>query len=115
VVGSERDRAGSAPARVVTQRGMTVQLTQPDVRASDPQTVTVTGLASGERVTVTYQGKRISAQGAHATPTGRYRVTFKVDTVWGVKTVKASRRVRRTPRRRNLPGRTPLHRHTTCA
>jgi hypothetical protein len=87
VVGSEKDRTGSTPARVVTKRGMGVHLAKHAVRASEQQTVTVTGLAAGERVTVTYQGERVSGRGAHATTTGRYRITFKVDTVWGAKTV----------------------------
>jgi hypothetical protein len=68
---------------------MVVHLAKHHVRASDQQIVTVTGLAAGERVTVTYQGKRISSRSAHASTVGRYRVSFKVDTVWGAKTVDA--------------------------
>ena len=89
LLGSARDRTASADARVVTKRGLTLHLAKRDVRASESQTVTVTGLAPGERVTVSYQGKRVSVRGAHATATGRYRVTFQVDTVWGAKTVTA--------------------------
>jgi hypothetical protein len=89
LIGSEPDRKGSAVASVVTKTGMRMHLAKQKVRASDPQTVTVTGLAAGEPVTITYQGKRVSPRGAHATAAGRYSATFKVDTVWGTKTVKA--------------------------
>jgi hypothetical protein len=89
VVGSQPDRTGTTVARVVTKHGLRVHVARRHIRASDPQTVTVTGLASGEHVTVTYQGRRISSRRAHATTTGRYRITFKVDTTWGDKTVRA--------------------------
>ena len=60
------------------------------VRASDDQSVTVTGLASGEKVTVTYQGRRISPKGAHAGPRGGYTRSFDVDVSWGTKSVRAT-------------------------
>ena len=62
------------------------------MRASDDQSVTVTGLASGEKVTVSYQGKRVSPKGAHAGPLGGYTTTFDVAASWGTKTVKVTGR-----------------------
>ena len=60
VTGSESDRTGSDTVRVVRDKQLGLSTAKQRVRASDDQSVTVTGLASGEKVTVSYQGRRVS-------------------------------------------------------
>lgn len=90
VTGSERDRTGTDTLRVVGNKALGLRLAQQRVRASDRQRVTVTGLAAGERVTVTYQGRRLSARNAHAGSRGTFTTSFDVDVYWGTKTVVAT-------------------------
>ena len=90
VTGSESDRTGSDTVRVVRDKELGLSTAKQRVRASDDQSVTVTGLASGEKVTVSYQGKRVSPKGAHAGPLGGYTTTFDVAASWGTKTVKVT-------------------------
>jgi Regulator of chromosome condensation (RCC1) repeat len=90
VKGSESDRTGRDTVRVVRHKKLGMRLAKQEVRASDDQTVTVTGLAAGERVTMTYQGERISPRNARANARGTYTRTFDVDIYWGTKSVKAS-------------------------
>ncbi|WP_182379613.1 hypothetical protein [Nocardioides sp. WS12] len=88
LVGSEPDRTGAARVWVVTKDGLKVRLAHREVRASDQQSVTVTGLAPGERIRVSFDGKTVTPRSAHATASGSYRFTFKVGTAWGDKVVK---------------------------
>jgi alpha-tubulin suppressor-like RCC1 family protein len=90
VTGSETDRTGTGALRVVKNKRLGLNLAQQRVRASDDQRVTVTGLAAGERITVTYQGRRISPRHAHASSHGTWTTSFGVDVYWGAKTVKAT-------------------------
>ena len=90
VTGSESDRTGSDTVRVVRDKQLGLSTAKQRVRASDDQSVTVTGLASGEKVTVSYQGRRISPKGAHAGPLGGYTTTFDVAASWGTKTVRVT-------------------------
>jgi len=90
VTGSEKDRTGTHTLRVVRNKALGLRLAQQRVRASDRQRVTVTGLAAGERITVTYQGRRISPRHAHAGSHGTWTTSFGVDVYWGAKTVKAT-------------------------
>jgi hypothetical protein len=90
VTGSEQDRRGRDTVRVVAAKQLGLALGKADVRASDPQTVTVSRLAAGERVTVTYQGTRVSPGSARADARGRWRGTFPVGTTWGTKAVKVT-------------------------
>ncbi len=89
VTGSEVDRIGHHGVRVLSKT-LSLTLAHAAVRASDSQKVTVRGLVAGERVTVTYQGRRISRTGAHANSHGVYTVTFNVHSSWGPRTVKAT-------------------------
>jgi hypothetical protein len=89
VTGSESDRIGGDRVRVVRNKRLGLGLAKKSIRASDDQTVTVTGLAAREKITLTYQGKRISPKGARANKHGRYKRVFDVDIYWGTKTVKA--------------------------
>ena len=90
VTGSAADRTGADTIRVVTNKRLSLTLAKTAVRASDRQRYTVRGLAAGETVTVTYQGRRISGLGAHADRHGAYTATFDVKTSWGSKTVKVT-------------------------
>jgi hypothetical protein len=90
VTGSEKDRTGTDTVRVVGNKALGIRLAQQRVRASDHQRVTVTGLAAGERVTVTYQGRRLSARSARAGSRGTFTTSFGVDVYWGTKTVVAT-------------------------
>ncbi|TIC88975.1 hypothetical protein E8D34_00115 [Nocardioides sp. GY 10113] len=89
LTGAESDRRGVTTVRVFTVKELRLRLADDRVRASDEQTVTVTGLVPGERVAVTYQDERISPQGARADARGRYTASFGVDIWWGTKTVRA--------------------------
>ncbi len=71
-------------------KALGLKLAKQQVRASDDQTVTVTGLSSGEKVAITYQGRRISPKGAHANSRGTYTRSFDVDIYWGTKSVRAT-------------------------
>ncbi len=90
VTGSERDRTGTDTVRVVANKVLGLRIAQQRVRASDRQRVTVTGLAAGERVTVTYQGRRVSTRSARADSRGTLTASFGVDVYWGTKTVTAT-------------------------
>ncbi|GAA4346655.1 hypothetical protein [Angustibacter luteus] len=87
VTGSTADRAGAVTVRVVTPRRLGLTLAHHDVRASDTQRYTVRGLAAGEKVTVSYQGKRVSPKAARADRHGTYTGTFGVGMYWGTKFV----------------------------
>ncbi len=87
VTGSSSDRSGSVRVRTIAAKTLRMSLSDGRVRASDPQTVTVRGLAPGEPVVVTYKGRTISPRKARANASGRYRITFGVGTAWGTKTL----------------------------
>ena len=89
VTGSEADRIGGDTVRVVRNKSLGLSVAKKRIRASDDQRVTVTGLAAREKITLTYQGKRISPKGARANKHGRYARVFDVDIYWGTKTVRA--------------------------
>jgi hypothetical protein len=74
----------------VTTKAIGLELATRRVRASDPQRITVSRLAAGERLRVTYQGRRISPLGARPNRRGTWSTTFDVDIYWGTKTVKAT-------------------------
>ncbi len=89
VTGSERDRSGTDTVRVVRNKSLGMRLAHRRIRASDHQRVTVNGLAAGEHLKVTYQGRRISPRNARANARGTWTRTFDVDIYWGTKTVRA--------------------------
>ncbi|QWZ06818.1 hypothetical protein KRR39_14945 [Nocardioides panacis] len=91
VTGAESDRTGRDTVRVVRAKHLGLALAK-RVRASAHQSVRVTGLAGGEKVTVRYQGRRVSPQGAHADARGTYATTFGVAASWGTKTVQVTGR-----------------------
>ncbi len=87
VTGSEADRTGRAAVRVIARKTLGMRLAHRKVRVRHRQTVAVSGLAGGERLTVRYNGRRVSPRGAHATASGTYRMTFRVGTWRGPKHV----------------------------
>jgi hypothetical protein len=90
VTGSLDDRTATRTVEVVRVRPLKIVLADSSVRASDRQRVTVSRLLPGERVTVTYQGKRISTKSARANRNGVFTMSFDVDVAWGRKTVTAT-------------------------
>ena len=90
IIGSESDRIGGDTITVVANKKLGVSVKAKKVKASKSQKVTVKGLAPGEKVTITYRGKRISPKGAKANSKGVYSRTFKVGSARGKKTVKVT-------------------------
>ncbi len=90
VTGSLPDRAGAT--RIGVLRPLRLVLAAPRVRASDDQVVTVRNLRPRERVTVDYNGRRISPASARADRRGVYTLRFDVDVYWGQRTVTATGR-----------------------
>jgi alpha-tubulin suppressor-like RCC1 family protein len=90
VTGSEADRIGADTVRVVAPKHLGLALAKAQVRASDRQTVTVSRLVPRERVTVTYQGHRISRAGARANAHGTWTGSVSVGQAWGTRTIKAT-------------------------
>lgn len=88
LVGSEPDRTGSTRVWILRADGLRVRLARQTVRASNSQTVRVTGLAPHERVRVSVEGNRVSGRHARANASGVYRVSFNVGMAWGDKTVR---------------------------
>jgi len=110
-------------ASIVVTRQASALAVPPDGDCTWPQTdhrhpvrhrqwVTIAGLASGEKILVGYQGRRISPRNAHAN--GVYRVAFRV---WkrGTKTVRARGQLPGTHRSQDLPGHPPLTRPVLSA
>jgi hypothetical protein len=66
---------------------LTVSVRYGEIRASDPQQVTVRHLLPRERVRLTSQGDVVGNGRANAS--GVFRAEFKVGQVWGTYTVRA--------------------------
>ena len=96
VTGSEQDRVGVTTVRVLTDKTLRSRFKK-KVAVGERQRIRIAGLAAGERVTVRYHGKRISARHARANVRGVYRLSFWVGAKPGRDTVKATGR---------FPGRT---------
>jgi hypothetical protein len=90
VTGSLRDRTATRRVRVIEVERPRIVLRDASVRASDRQRVTVSRLLPGERVTVTYQDKRISKKSARASRKGVFTMTFNAGPTWGEKTLKVT-------------------------
>jgi len=78
VVGSRAHRTGATSVLVVRAKALPAKVTKKKVRRGKKQVLTVRGLAPGERVTVTYRGKRVSARAAKANARGVAKVRFAV-------------------------------------
>lgn len=86
VTGSLRDRTGRDSLAVVTGT-LTATAKKSHARASTDQRVTVRGLVPGQKVRVTYRGKRVSTASARASRAGTYVVRFDVGQRWGTKKI----------------------------
>lgn len=96
VIGSNPDRKGSVEVFVIgAEKNLEVSFAKTEVKVGKNQTVTVTGLAEGEKVTLTYEGDDL-VQGV-ADENGEFKHTFPVGTSTGVRTLEAEGQ---------LPGRT---------
>lgn len=82
--------AGSTSIHVITAKALGVAASPTSVPRNGTTTATVTGLAPGENVKVTFGGSRVSALGAVASAEGTYEVTFSVKTRLGDRPLKAT-------------------------
>ncbi len=90
VTGDAADRTGGAVVTVVRPKALGLRVAKHVVRTRHRQTVTVTGLAVGEPVTVAYRGKQVSPTDAHADRNGTYRTVIRVGRLQGSKLVRAT-------------------------
>ena len=72
---------------IAAAKSLTVEAKKDQVKIGKTQTVTVSGLADGEEVTVTYDGEQLVV--GNADTDGEYTYTFPVGTSTGVRTVEA--------------------------
>lgn len=92
VTGSASDRTGGTRTRVVTNKTLGTRVAKDTVRMRHRQWVMISGLASHERVTVRFRGKRVSPSHVRADALGRYRVRFRVGIRRGTHAVTATGR-----------------------
>lgn len=85
VMGSNEDRVGTLDVVVLAPKELDVELRKKVIKANRTQTVTVSGLLEGERVTVTYDGEELVEGEADAQ--GEFEYTFAVGSEAGKKTV----------------------------
>ena len=86
ITGSNPSRAGSAILNVIRPKKLVVEVASPDVALKRKQTITVTGLAPGETVTVMYAGTKLTV--GKADGEGLFSYEFRVGKEAGKKTVK---------------------------
>ncbi len=85
VTGSNEDRVGSIDIVVVGPKTLDVKVAKASLKPSKSQTVTVSGLAPGEALTLTYDGELLVK--AKANKNGEFKFTFPVGSQDGTKTV----------------------------
>ncbi|GAB3256346.1 hypothetical protein GCM10027448_25060 [Nocardioides dilutus] len=85
VMGSNKSRVGSVDVVVLAPKELEVELRKKVIKSDGTQTVTVTGLLEGERVTLTYDGEELVE--AKADQDGEFKYTFPVGSDPGTKTV----------------------------
>ena len=81
---------GSTSIHVITAKMLGVSASPTSVARNGNSTATVTGLAPGETVKVTFNGSRVSPLGATAASDGTYEVPFSVKTRLGDRPLKAT-------------------------
>jgi hypothetical protein len=86
ITGSNPGRQGSAVLNVIRPKTLDVEVDDDPVKKKTDQTVTVTGLAAGEAVTVTYAGEKLTS--GKADKDGTFTYTFDVGGKTGTRTVK---------------------------
>lgn len=82
--------AGSTSIHVITAKTLGVSANPTSVPRNGTATATVSGLAPGETVKVTFNGSRVSPLGASAESDGTYEVPFPVKTRLGDRPLKAT-------------------------
>jgi hypothetical protein len=87
VTGDEKDRVGTDTIELSKLKHLKLVIKKKWVRASDENTLTVQHLLPKERVTIVYNGERITPKKARANVKGVYRFTFGVDVFWGWRTI----------------------------
>ncbi len=97
VIGSQPDRTGFRKIEVVRTKTIKMVFRAASVRAWYQQQVIVSKLLPGEKVTLTYKGRRISKKSARANSKGVFTMTFNVGADRGRHTVKASAASARKP------------------
>jgi len=85
VMGSNKEREGSVEIKVLAPKELDVEVDKAKVKVNETQTVTVSGLLEGEKVTLTYLGELL-AEGV-ADGDGEFEYTFSVGGATGVKTL----------------------------
>jgi hypothetical protein len=85
ITGSNPGRVGSAVLNVIKPKQLDVEVAEPKLNQRSNQTVTVTGLAAGESVTVIYHGKKRTA--GNADENGKLTYRFGVGKHVGKQTV----------------------------
>jgi hypothetical protein len=86
ITGSNPGRLGSAVLNVIKPKKLDVEVAVAEANKRSKQTVTVTGLAAGESVTVMYLGKKLTA--GTADESGKFTYEFGVGKDVGKHTVK---------------------------
>lgn len=88
VMGSNADRSGTLDVFVIAgAKELTVKVAKEEVKIGKQQTVTVSGLAEGESVTLTYDGADLVV--GTADEDGEFKHTFPVGSSTGVRTIEA--------------------------
>lgn len=90
VIGSMPDRSGQIATTLVKVSKPRLRLERRSVDVNHWQTLTITQLEPGEKVTVYYRGKRLSSSRAKASSRGIYQKTFRVGSHTGRKTVRVT-------------------------
>jgi hypothetical protein len=86
ITGSNPGRVGETVLNVIKPKTFDVKLLADELSKKDTQTITVTGLAAGETVSVMYLGKKLTTGKADAT--GTFTYDFNVGKEAGERTVK---------------------------
>lgn len=84
------DSVGSTSIHVVNAKAFGVTADPATVAKGGTSTATVSGMAPGEKVRLTFNGRRISPNGAVAAANGTYAVNFNVGTRTGTRVLKAT-------------------------
>ena len=87
LTGSNPNRVGTATLNVIKPKTLSVEVAEPELSPKQQQTVTITGLAPGEAVTLMYAGAKLTTGKADAS--GLFTFDFNVGKKAGEKTVKA--------------------------
>jgi antitoxin (DNA-binding transcriptional repressor) of toxin-antitoxin stability system len=88
ITGSNPGRLGAGILNVIKPKTLEIELSTDPVQKKQNQAITVTGLASGETVTVMYAGTKLTT--GHADEAGMFTYAFNVGRSTGKHTVKVT-------------------------